>query len=354
MNRGAGLTRDSPPRIAKQGTPTIDDRRSIDYSWRMPTARRHHTVPRCLLTGFAQEGDKGKLHVFDQTTGKSWPESLANVSVQRDFYRFEAEDVEPDAVEKVLSSVESDAAPILKQVGETERVPTGDDLMRLCRFVALMFGRVPQKFRHDQAQWQAVFDQVLWLNWGHRAGYDRAVSILEATGYDGPPVPPFETMRDLIARGVLVADVGREFLLKGMLEATDVIAPLLAERKWSLWIAGGGARFVCCDSPAVLDEIKPMGGLFSPGFGLMNTMVSIPINSRMVLSARFEGTSDVLRTDDTAVRLWNAQACKFSDRFIYAGESDFHVRMPDGSPGRWADVIALRRAAGLCSATEQA
>lgn len=286
----------------------------------MGIARRHHTVPKCLLLGFSTGPRKReRLTVFDQRTGQKWSTSLPNVSVETDFYRYDADGVAPDAVEQHLSQIESDAAPVLRQIATTVVLPDEAGMAKLYPFIALMFERVARMREHDRGQWNQLLEQVLRTRLGSR--------------------------QDLLDGGEVKAEVTREYLLQGMLQRAQVVGDCLAHRQWTLWVHEGPSAFVCTDAPAVLDWIKPMPGFWSPGFGMGNTLVSLPISSHVLLSGRLEGQSAVLPASSEVVAMLNNQTCRFAGRFVYAAGDDFEVLLPSGQVGRWEDVVALNRSA---------
>ena len=77
----------------------------------MSEARAHHYIPQFLLQNFTLNGSEDEhLWVTAPLQQKRWKSLPKETGHQRDFYRVEAEGVDPNIAEKVLSGLESDAA----------------------------------------------------------------------------------------------------------------------------------------------------------------------------------------------------------------------------------------------------
>jgi hypothetical protein len=112
---------------------------------------------------------------------------------------------------------------------------------------------------------------------------------------------------------------------------SDVILPLLAQRKWSLLIADKGASdLVCSDRPVALVTIgdppqNPDHPYYIGGLGLAqtNTELSIPLNRNMALIGTLEGNSFVTTVDDKIVSDINERTIHFAAHQIYCSNLDF-------------------------------
>ena len=80
-------------------------------------ARQHHYIPQFYLKGFAVARKKShQLIVFDRKSRKTFSAATKNVAVERDFNRVEIEGHPPDAIEKVMSQFETEAAAALERI----------------------------------------------------------------------------------------------------------------------------------------------------------------------------------------------------------------------------------------------
>ena len=82
-------------------------------------ARRHHYVPKCYLNSFAapKKGkQKPEVLSFDATQRKCFRTATDNVALEKDFNTIDLEGHPPDAFEKALAEVESEIAPALVRI----------------------------------------------------------------------------------------------------------------------------------------------------------------------------------------------------------------------------------------------
>ncbi len=89
----------------------------MDAQRRPPEARRHHSVPRLLLKGFAIERKRGKFQtqVFDKHTDQTYAAPIEDVMVQRDFNALEIKGRRV-SLEAYLGLSEGRAAPIIGRI----------------------------------------------------------------------------------------------------------------------------------------------------------------------------------------------------------------------------------------------
>jgi len=106
--------------------------------------RQYHYVSEFYLANFTDSGKKeGLLWVLDKEELKQWKGKPSEVGCQKNFYRIEIPDIKPNLMEEILSSYESQAAPVVKKIIDTKTLPTDNDLTTLITMVALMALRTP-------------------------------------------------------------------------------------------------------------------------------------------------------------------------------------------------------------------
>lgn len=114
----------------------------------------HHYVPRFYLMYFCDPADR--LWVWDKMSRKVYQSSPNGVAAQTHFYRvpeFIGSDVDPLFLEKDLSTLEADAAPILDRcvsslASSTALAPiqiSNDDRWTLSSFLAVQFLRTAEQ-----------------------------------------------------------------------------------------------------------------------------------------------------------------------------------------------------------------
>lgn len=79
----------------------------------MKYTKRQHIVPRFYLKGFS-EGSK--LQVLDFETNRTFSSSISDVSVHKDYYTVNVDGIDPDIFENWLSTVETEAANVIRKI----------------------------------------------------------------------------------------------------------------------------------------------------------------------------------------------------------------------------------------------
>jgi hypothetical protein len=105
--------------------------------------RRHHSVPRFLLQGFAvKKGNAYQTRVFDKRDARSFPASIRDVMVERDFNSIKTE-AGVISLETYISNIEDAVAPIVAKLVKAEKasVLTGAEKQHIALFVALQLVR---------------------------------------------------------------------------------------------------------------------------------------------------------------------------------------------------------------------
>ena len=119
-------------------------------------ARRHHTVPKFYLDGFAREG---QLMTVRLPGDRRFLQSTNNASLRTQFYTV-PELEEPDAFEKGLSAMESEAATIMRKIITGGVWPLDlEDRVKLAIFLAVQFLRGPDQ-RRQMGQTAALVTQL--------------------------------------------------------------------------------------------------------------------------------------------------------------------------------------------------
>jgi hypothetical protein len=305
--------------------------------------RHHHYIPEFYLKGFTSSGSKDDyLWVLDLEEKKLWKAKPENVAHQRDFYRAELPDVDPDTLEKALGKIESEAATVVKTIIDKRTLPEGEDFIILINLVALMAARVP-RFRsifseplekiHKFMLKMVVATPERWKATIERMKRDGRMSEDEETSY--------ENMKRFVESDNYEIVIDQNWHLKTLIDSVDIIIPLLLERKWSLIIVEDEANeFICSDSPVALSWTKPMPAFSGPGFGMENTELTMPLNKHIALVARFEGEpQDLMAPKETIAKL-NSRTGMHAQRFIYSGRQDFIWFKKNGEFGNITDLMS--------------
>jgi hypothetical protein len=109
-----------------------------------PVARRHHTVPRFYLRGFAEQE---RIATVRLPGVQRFAQSINDASVAKDFYAVAGHGNGDDVIEKSLSGIEGATAEVFRAIANGTWPLSFDDRMSLGYFVALQATRVPVQRR---------------------------------------------------------------------------------------------------------------------------------------------------------------------------------------------------------------
>ncbi len=319
--------------------------------------RKHHYVPQFYLAGFTDNRTPdGRLYVLNTVERRQWPSAPKEAGHIRDFHRVNlGANVDPMAVEKKLSYVEGKQSVVLKKIVQEKALPLGDNeaMADLMLFVALMAVRTP-RFRRKNAAFvdeaeKARLREAFATEEG-RESFRRAIAdtkamlspikrtALEKLLNDDPDL---SKTREYFNANEFTVSYGQTWHVQMMLRSTIGLLPCLSSRYWSLWIAQPNAPdLVCSDSPVALAWAKAAQGPWPPGFGLKNTVVTVPLDKRMALVGTFEPLPAKRTFGMSEVAAMNAATCSEAEQ-VFSAQEDFVWAMSDGEIGGKDDLLAM-------------
>ncbi len=106
--------------------------------------RVQHYVPQFILKHFT-DGKKPQVWVYDKSEGRKFRSNVSNVAAESGFYDFEFKGAEL-SLEPALSSLESDASRVIKQIIKQESLAdfSREEKALLSSFIAVQFVRTKQ------------------------------------------------------------------------------------------------------------------------------------------------------------------------------------------------------------------
>lgn len=279
----------------------------------------HHVVPVFYLAGFTDDGTaEGNLHVIDTTRLKSWDCKPKNAARQRDFHEIDiGSDRDPMVVEKTLAYFESKWSTVLRSVLDQRSLPTDDSFGDLMMFIAFMAVRVP-RIRETISNF---LEEVQRKEEFARKWLEKQGQQVELT-----PNNDFDTF-------------DQTWHVQQMIQMAIELGPQLSLRPWNLWIAEDQSPdLICSDSPAIPTWAIPIVGPYSPGFGTVNTVVSVPLSKRVALVSMLEVDVGPRTMGRNEVAQLNS-ATGMHARQLYCPASDFVWFMRNGRVGSKDDLL---------------
>ena len=242
-------------------------------------AKRHHHVPAFYLRGFADERDT--ITTVRLGGAEPFTTKVQNTAAENGFYAVPGHQEGPDVFERLLSSVEGDAAAVFRKLEAGTWPLEVEDRATLTSFIALQVTRGPEQRRNMQ-QMKARLAQIEvsivgkdgLKDWAKkRSGVeldDTAAKLVweQAMRPEGPPVK-----------------VSALDHIQQMAELVEALVPYIAGRPWTL-VSFDSRSLITSDTPVVLipyaeqDEDES----FPRGIGFMNAWgITYPVTRKLGL-----------------------------------------------------------------------
>lgn len=299
---------------------------------------KHHYIPQFFLANFTDIGNKeSKLWVTDQKQCKQWKASTSAVAYQNKLYSLESNPDgmlnEPDAIEKAFSKIESMAATVIKEILETEQIPTGDGFNILINFIALMASRTPKMINHRTKPLLEINEMIMRMSLSSKERWQGLTSQMVKEGKLLPEAlndTNYGKMCDFFYSKRYTMDINQNYKIEQLLDSINILIPLLGQRKWSLYVSRditttmpqlGG--FICSDNPVALVSLVPLPPIYSPGFGMPRTEVTMPLSKNVAIVGRFEGGKKVSIISVKGMASINSRTGMYADRFLYHSNKNF-------------------------------
>ncbi len=314
--------------------------------------RQHHYVPQFYLAGFTATGTvDGPLHVLDRELEKSWPSTPKGTAHARDYHAVNlGSGQDPMFVEKAMAICEGKWAAALKEVVERNALPQGDSLSDLLAFVAFLAVRVPRirsevadfVDRMSKAKLRATFATAEGRERFHATITQHCLSLPESERRKIELIlrndPDLKNLGDYANSDQYDVSYDQTWSVQTMLQMAITLLPVLGQRQWTLWpVAPDTPNLICSDSPVCLTWTQQFGDLYPPGFGLSNTLVTVPLSARLMLASTFEPMNG-LTLDRAEVAQMNSRTAMYASQ-LFLPDADFVWITEYGSFGNQHDFL---------------
>ncbi len=298
----------------------------------MPIPRKHHYLPKSYLAAWTDDGTlDGQLQVIDNKSGRAWAVRPANAAAENDLYLIDLSEVEGDVaaaeIETAFATIESAAMPVIKRVVAGQNLLDDIEQQDLMAFLAVLTMRVPSRLR--------------WIDEFMRKPVEAVYRRLEVEGKLPQPDDPglAAKMKEWFASGFIRVEIKQNAKLAMMISTLPTLMQLFSLRRWSvLRVASDAGDLVCTDHPVLLEWIKKMPTGESPGFGLQNTAVFVPVGPKTAMLGLWAMEPKDKALSESQVAFWNGELLGYLDRFVFS-RGDFAALHKSDAVDRRADVI---------------
>lgn len=244
-----------------------------------PLRRRHHTVSKFYLAGFADDSSRiTQVHLPGHHSHMS---SVANATVDTDFYSLRTEDGSmDDSLERAFGELESKAASAIQLVGSGIWPLPTTDRAALASWVALQYVRSPA-VRNVQTQVHAQMHQMIVL----MAGKDGLREAIE--NHEGRPITESRLeweWHDLTTGNGPTLEPDPSFHALTIAETLPWLAEVVFRSQWML-VSFERRKLVTCDHPVSLVPPADLHPFIGVGLATASAYL-MPLNRKLGLIVR--------------------------------------------------------------------
>jgi hypothetical protein len=260
------------------------------------STQQAHFIPQTYLREFSFDLKRKKVYAYNEKTGDVRPSSIDTICSRRYLYQVQDADGAPsDEIEDYLAKeVEPRYADWLALIRQKERLENSV-IADLAHYVALQHVRTPTSLDHTEDLGKQVFIESTNEQWAKLLEDDERRRVMAKMEKAHPEVfakarqqnPDAEEyltrqdIQDIIdGKGVeLQIDVGKNNIIKSMLEQVSFIAEKIVASGWNFVFAPEGKEFITTDKPAYV-MIPALGGVVTfkvGGFGRPGAGVVFPL-----------------------------------------------------------------------------
>ncbi|MDQ3562586.1 MAG: DUF4238 domain-containing protein [Pseudomonadota bacterium] len=284
-------------------------------------ARNHHFVPQGYLAGFTGDGTReGQLFVSDLVSRLVFQTKPRNVGAERDFNRIEADGHDPDTLERQLGEFEGRAISVIRGIQASGELPADEELSYVVNLMALLVVRNPKSRRAMNTARRHTVRVIGDMLTSDRRLFEHHFAKAKGDGFIRQDAEvSFEAMRKFIEDDQYTVTVSTSESLSLEFGGFENALGLLGSRYWSLVTAATDAPdFVTCDHPVTPVFKDPERG--GPiGYGLPQTEVSFPLNTRQALLGVLEDPLQPrLEARTEQVAAINSRTVYHADRQVYS------------------------------------
>ena len=301
----------------------------------MGEARKHHFISRFLLRGFAvPEEDNGRLFVLDQTRNSVYQSSPANSGHRRDFHRVD-KDTHPDplVVEDFYAKIESRAAPALREIRTKETLPPRAEAAKVLDLIAIHLVRTPRFRKWMEGKFFEAFEGKISEFGRNKASRRRFARKQCKYGMPDDCLTP-EGFIARLKSGDFSVTTDDNWKIALAMQSLPLFVEVLQSRHWLVMkFPDTFEPLIICDTAVGLLAVGEAGPNVV-GLALPNTIVYLPISTRLVLVGVYPQTRSVLESG-IRPRLLNTTSFAFSLDQCFSSDDDVVIDDPERGPTQW-------------------
>ncbi|MFZ3585242.1 DUF4238 domain-containing protein, partial [Loktanella sp. DJP18] len=249
--------------------------------------------------------------------------------------------------------MEGELAPFLAEVVAEKRFQTAEHFDWTMNLAAQLSVRNPRMRSQMEKFHKDIAERVASLSVSTREIWESQYRQMQEAGEAVNPTVTYEQAKKFHDEKNYGIAIDQTHLIGLEMQMVEKVLTELGNRNWCFVSPPHGHIFITSDDPVVLSwKDKKDRGFFGPGHGLMDTLITFPLSSSLLLLGTFEDLPPVMNYDALQVADANTHIARYSTNQIYARSSDFNVHMPTKSFASGNELPTLMRLAKKASTTE--
>jgi len=299
----------------------------------------HHYVSAFHLAEFTVDRHRdAMIHVLDLQSRRQWRVPVRRAGGETGYNAaYGVPELDPEAIERLLTRYEDATAPVLRAVNDTLVLPGGEALGSVLDYVALLAVNNPARRGAMNDSQERALHYMAQMMIANPETFRAAQAECRRDGVPHLGNVSYDELRALVQSGSFTYTMPTVAHVRGMGNLVDHLATLLRRRTWSLLIAPPSApNLICGDHPVVLtwtverhrelEAAAPGQPVFPPGFAMPDSELIVPLGRRVGLLGILGGQSRRLLADERVVAEMNGRMIGHASRFVYAAEATFTFR----------------------------
>ena len=289
--------------------------------------RKHHFVPAFYLAGFTEDrSQEGRLSAIAKSDGRVFGGTPRTLGHQRDLYRVDHPDLDPNTIEHAFSQIEGETASALGRILDDSSPVDPDDIAILLNLVAMLAIRVPAVRKNFASLIEDVAQHFTDAVMQDPSAYEQYVEAQRREGVDMSDFPTFEAIKKGWEEGAFQPKANQTWLTMQGLELSSDVYDLLAQRSWMVATCDSTETgpLITSDRPVSIHWTRAdVPAWSSPGFALPDTEVTFPLDLRHALIGRWEDQPSRSHIGGEPVAMLNGLTCLATDQHVYSVSEDF-------------------------------
>lgn len=286
--------------------------------------KRQHIIPRLYLEGFTDE--QGMIWAYAKNNPNKPPhcQKPEKTAVYKEFYTARIDGKKSSIFEDAMAEIiESPAATALSSLIQCT-LPTFDDRQRLSLLFGFMLARTPAFRENYEKQLEREINQRQKIIASSNEQFQKSAKEYEAV-FKQPLADDLEKLRQEILNGQYKMKLHENYSLQIMQNMGFNISYALPSMKWTKIKAPDSSYFLTSDNPIFITN-PSINGFISPGLGIINTIVLLPISKSvsllMVLTESENFSTEIITCDEKTVNKINLAIIDAASKFVYSSHKD--------------------------------